>query len=66
MAQQCDSTIHQTFVLQHVIGKHRRRKSPLYLWFVELKSAYDRVQWQLLGDLLRRLGVQGTMLGAIQ
>ena len=60
------STIHQTFVLQHVIDKHRRLKSPLYLCFVDLKSAYDQVQWQLLWDLLRQLGVQGTMLGAIQ
>ena len=60
------STIHQTFVLQHVIDKHRRLKSLLYLCFVDLKSAYDRVQWQLLWDLLRRLGVQGTMLGATQ
>ena len=60
------STIHQTFVLQHVIDKHRRLKSPLYLCFVDLKSAYDWVQWQLLWDLLRRLGVQGTILGAIQ
>ena len=60
------STVHQTFVLQHVIDKHRRLKSPLYLCFVDLKSAYDRVQWQLLWDLLRQLGVQGTMLGAIQ
>ena len=60
------STIHQTFVLQHASDKHRRLRSPLYLRFVHLKSAYDRVQWQLLWDLLRRLGVQGTMLGAIQ
>ena len=53
-------------MLQHVIDKHSRRKSPLYLCFVDLKSAYDQVQWQLLWDLLRRLGIQGTMLGAIQ
>ena len=38
----------------------------LLLLSVDLKSAYDRVQWQLLWDLLRRLGVQGTMLGAIK
>ena len=60
------STLHQTFVLQHVIDKHRRLKSPQYLCFVDLKSAYDRVQWQMLWGLLRRLGEQGTMLGAIQ
>ena len=51
------STIHQAFVLQHVVDTHIRHKSPLYLCFVDLKSAYDRVQWQLLWDLLCRLGV---------
>ena len=60
------STIHQTFVLQHVIDKHRHLKSPLCLCFVDLKPTYDRVQWQMLWDLLRRLGLQGSMLGAIQ
>ncbi|KAA6423862.1 MAG: hypothetical protein FRX49_06432 [Trebouxia sp. A1-2] len=60
------STIHQAFVLQHVIDKHRCLRAPLYLCFVDLKSAYDRVQWPLLWDLLRRLGVQGKMLGAVQ
>ncbi|DBB05821.1 TPA: hypothetical protein ACH3X3_009834 [Trebouxia sp. C0006] len=60
------STIHQAFVLQHVIDKHRCLKTPLYLCFVDLKSAYDRVQWPLLWDLLRRLGVHGKMLGAVQ
>ncbi len=33
---------------------------------MDLKSAYDRVQWPLLWDLLRRLGVHGKMLGAVQ
>ncbi len=47
------STVHQAFVLQHVIDKHRCLKAPLYLFFVDLKSAYDRVQWPLLWDLLR-------------
>jgi len=60
------STIHQAFVLQHVIDKHRCLKNPLYLCFVDLKSAYDRVQWPLLWDLLLRLGVHGKMLGAVQ
>ncbi len=35
------STIHQAFVLQHVIDKHRCLRTPLYLCFVDLKSAYD-------------------------
>ena len=60
------STIHQAFVLQHVIDKDKCLKSPLYLCFVDLKSAYDRVQRPLLWGLLLRLGVQGAMLGAVQ
>jgi len=59
-------TIHQAFALQHIIDKHRHSKRPLYLCFVDLKSAYDKVQWQLLWRLLQRLGVHGDMLGAIQ
>ena len=35
------------FVLQHVIDKHKRLKSLMYLCFVDLKSAYDRVQWHV-------------------
>ena len=60
------STVHQTFVLQHVFDKHKRLKTPLYLCFVDLKSAYDQVQWPLLRHLLQRLGVQGKMLSAVQ
>ncbi len=33
---------------------------------MDLKSPYDKVQWQLLWSLLQRLGVHGHMLGAIQ
>ena len=58
--------IHLAFALQHVIAKHRHAHQPLYLCFVDLKSAFDKVQWHLLGGLLQRLGVHGHMLGAIQ
>ena len=60
------STFHQASVLQHAIDKHRHLKSPLYLCFVDLKSAYDRVQCPVLWDLLQRLGVQGKMMGNVQ
>ena len=59
-------TMHQAFALQHVVDKHKHAKQPLYLCFVDLKSAYDKVQWHLLWQLLQRLGVHGSMLGAIQ
>ena len=60
------STIHQAFVLQHVIDKHRHLQAPLHLCFVDLKSAYDKVQWQLLWDTLQRLGIHAQMSDAIQ
>ena len=59
-------TIHSAFALQHAVDKHRHAGKPLYLCFVDLKSAYDKVQWQLLWGLLQRLGVHGHMLGAVQ
>ena len=59
-------TMHQAFALQHVVDKHRHAKQPLYLCFVDLKSAYDKVQWHLLWQMLQRLGIHGGMLGAIQ
>ena len=59
-------TLHQGFALQHIIDKSRHAKQPLYLCFVDLKSAYDRVQWHLLWQLLQRLGVHGSMLSALQ
>ena len=46
-------TIHQAFALQPVIDKHRHAKQPLYLCFVDLKSAYDRVQWHYCGACSR-------------
>ena len=59
-------TIHQAFALQHVIDKHKHAKKPLKLCFVDLKSACDKVQWQLLWRLLHRLGTHGDMLAAVQ
>ena len=57
--------IHPAFALQHVIDKHRHANQPLYLCFVDLTSAYDKVQWHLLWGLLQRLGVHGHMLGPV-
>ena len=59
-------TIHPAFALQVVIDKHRHVNRPLYLCFVDLKSAYDKVQGHLLWGLLQRLGVHGHMRSAAQ
>ena len=36
-------TIHPAFALQHIIDKHLHASKPLYLCFVDLKLAYDKV-----------------------
>ena len=46
------STTHQLFTLQHLIDKQRHAKQPLYTCFVDLKSAYDKVQRPLLWQKL--------------
>ena len=56
------STVHQLFTLQHLIDS----QSPLYACFLDLKGAYDRVNRHILWEVLRRLGVAGRMLAAIQ
>ena len=53
-------------MLQHVIDKRRQLKAPLYLCFVDLKSAYDRVLWPRLWGTLQRLGIHARMLDAIR
>ena len=52
--------------MQHVIDKQKHAHEPLYLCFVDLKAAYDKVQWPLIWQVLQRLGIHGSMLTAIQ
>ena len=60
------STAHQLFTLQHFIDRQNHAKQPLYCCFLDLKGAYDRVNRVLLWESLRRLGIDGRLLSAIQ
>ena len=60
------STEQQLFLLRHFIDRSRFQKQPLFAAFVDLKKAYDSVQHDLLWASLRRLGVHGSMLAAVQ
>jgi hypothetical protein len=60
------STCHQLFVLQHFVDKYAFRKVPLYACYVDLQSAYDLVVHHVLWACLRRKGVHGAFLSAIQ
>ena len=60
------STLHPLLALQHFIDKQFHSHGSLYCCFLDLKSAYDTVQRPLLWEALRRLGIHGKMLGALQ
>lgn len=60
------STLHQIFALQTLIDDAFSRTTPLYVSFLDLKGAYDRVHRPLLWQVLCRLGIHGPMLGALQ
>ena len=60
------SAIHRFFSLQHMVDKQKQAGQCLYICFVDLKSAYDRVSRPVLWQVLQRLGLHGNMLQAIQ
>ena len=60
------SVIHQIFSLQHMVDKQKQAGQCLYICFLDLKSAYDRVSRPVLWQVLQRLGLHGNMLQAIQ
>ena len=60
------STEDQLFALRHFIDWSRFQKQPLFTAFVDLRKAYDSVHHPLLWAPLRRKGVHGRMLAAIQ
>jgi exonuclease III len=59
------STVHNLFTLQHFVDK-ATPKEPLYCCFLDLQGAYDTVPRDALWEALRRLGIRGQMLGALQ
>ena len=61
------SALHRTSVLHLAFhDRQHKDKQPMYACFLDLKGAYDRVNRELLWEVLRRLGVDGRMLGALQ
>ena len=58
--------MHHIFALRHFNVRARLRRLPLYACFVDIQKACDYVQHNLLWARLRRVGVSGRMLRAIQ
>ena len=49
-----------------MVDKQKQAGQCLYICFLDLKSAYDRVSRPVLWQVLQRLGLHGNMLQAIQ
>ena len=59
------STVDMMFVVRRLQELVRKKDTPLYLYFIDLK-AYDTVDRTLLWDVLARFGVPPRMLAVIR
>ena len=59
-------TTDQLFTLAGILEKAWEYAYPVYMCFVDLEKAYDRVPREVLWEVLREYGVRGTLLRAIQ
>ena len=53
------------FVLRHMIDAAAVKKKPLYCAFIDFSKAYDRVDRNLMWEVLRGCGLHGHMLNTI-
>lgn len=63
------STIHQLFTLQHLIDKTQVDSPavpPLYIAVLDVESAFNTAQHELMWKRLRSIGVHSEMLAAVQ
>ena len=56
------STIDHIFTLHAAIEKHLLKNTKLYVAFVDFQKAYDRVNRNVLWNVLFKTGIQGKML----
>ncbi|KAJ8012365.1 hypothetical protein DPEC_G00041950 [Dallia pectoralis] len=59
-------TTDQLFTLARILEGAWEYSHPVYMCFVDLEKAYDRVPRDLLWEVLREYGVRGSLLRAIQ
>lgn len=60
------STSDQVFILRQICEKAWEFALPVFMCFVDLEKAYDRVPRDKLWDCLREYGVDGELIRAIQ
>ena len=58
--------VDQIFILKHIVEKARERKCRVYVGFIDLEKAYDRVNSEALWQVLRMYNVGGKLLSGIK
>lgn len=58
-------TTDQLFLLQQIVEKAWEFAQPVYISFVDLEKAYDRVDRRLMWEILEEYGVDRHLIGAI-
>lgn len=58
--------VDQIFALRDVCEKYLEKNKSVYLAFMDLEKAYDRVDREALWKVLRMYGVGGKLLGAVK
>jgi len=60
------STMEAIYLFRRLMGLHRDRKVNLYMMFINLKKAYDRVPHEVLRTYLEKKGVSPVYIGVIK
>ena len=60
------ASIDMMFVIRRLQELARKKRIPLYIYFINLTKAYDSVDRTLLWTVLARFGVPQTMISAIR
>uniref|UniRef100_A0A669EXX2 Reverse transcriptase domain-containing protein n=1 Tax=Oreochromis niloticus TaxID=8128 RepID=A0A669EXX2_ORENI len=59
-------TLDQLFILSRILEGAWEFAQPVYMCFVDLEKAFDRVPWGVLWEVLQEYGVSGPLLRAIR
>jgi len=58
--------VYQIFAVKGLCEKYREKGREVYLGFMDLKKAYDRIDREALWREMRKYGVSGRLLGAVK
>ena len=66
VSEQGGCCVDQIFTLKQIVEKAQEKKWRVYVGFMDLKKAYDWVNWEALWQVLRMYDVGGKLLNGIK